>query len=310
MPGLPPGIAELVRWAPRLVTSGIVLTAALMAAVATGVWPEPLLDLMAAVFFFAFALVAIDADAYRDADRAFSSIHSRAISSAIWLAIAMSTIVLLPGTALEHGFMAVVFGAAFPLVPLAAKGLHGAPAAESRDEVVDRESAGALSELLAHSLDDPIDTALQPEALRRSREVITSLNGGDLRKLIGSLPSERGRGNEFGDPRAEPRLARFVASFPPLGGAGVWELRLMQLARLIYQTAEAHDAFELNTRPEDPSRWRILACYCLERLGQVARDPDERLSDARSACVSDFGATDETHAGAPTATRTTASSVK
>ena len=251
--GLLPGAAERARWAPWLIISTFTLTVLTAASATAGTWPEPAIDFLIAIFFVAFALIVIDADAYRDAGQTFSSLRTRLLATIIWCVLAFALVALTHGSYLRYGVTAALLGAGLPLVSFAARDINGNSARrETNGGGADIERAERLTALLITPFNEPPQGVRVSDSLRRTSEMLETFSGADLRKLIGSLPSERGRGNEFGDPRSEPRLARFVASFPPLGGAGVWELRLMQLARLIYQTAETYDAFELNTRPRIP----------------------------------------------------------
>ena len=78
-PSILPGVYERARWAPR---GAAVLALFLFFAFAStlGFWPEPVYDFLIAVCAVPYALLAIDADSYRDTGATYSSFRQRLLA--------------------------------------------------------------------------------------------------------------------------------------------------------------------------------------------------------------------------------------
>ncbi len=272
-PHLLPGIYERARWAPRATT---VLTFFVLFGFASslGLWPESVLDLLIAICAVPYALLAIDADSYRETGAAYSSFRQRLLAAALWCGMTLAIVAIAEpsGNPIARGFFAVLVAAILPVGLFLSRTLIASDNTKIEPPPLIVSGEHVAAELSA-PLTAPVSARLSPDVLDRTSRMLREIDARDLKALIGGLPGPSGRKrNELRDPRADPRLRVFVRDFPALDCSRAWEVRMMRLNKLIYETARPRVGYDVGVNKDDPGRWRALAAYCLLRL-----DPGDSL---------------------------------
>jgi hypothetical protein len=268
-----PGIYERARWAPRA-TMGLTFFLLFAFASTLGLWPESVLDLLIAICAVPYALLAIEADSYRGTGAAYSSFRQRLLAAALWcgMTLAIVAVVEPSGDPIARGLFAALVGAVLPVGRFLSRTLTASDDTKPEPPIL-IESGECVAAELGASLTTPVSTRLDLGVLDRTRRMLREIDGHDLKTLIGGLPGPSGRKrSELRDPRADPRLRVFVRDFPALDCSHAWEVRMMRLNKLIYETARPRAGYDVGVNKDDPGRWRALAAYCLLRL-----DPGDPL---------------------------------
>ena len=272
-PHVLPGVDERARWAPRAAL-GLTFFLLFGLASALGIWPISIFDLFIACCAVPYALLAIDADSFRDVGATYSSFRQRVLAAALWcgLTLAIVAIVELNRDPIVRGLFAATVAAVLPVGLFLGRALVAAesPMIETPTRV---EGGERIGQELSAPTTAPVALGLSLDGLERTLRMLREIDGDDLKTLIGGLSGPSGRKrNELRDPRADPRLRGFVRDFPALDSSRAWEVRLMRLNKLVYETARPRIGYDAGPAKDDPGRWRTLAAYCLLRL-----DPAEPL---------------------------------
>ena len=272
-PHLLPGIYERARWAPR---ATMVLTFFILFAFASalGLWPESVLDLCIAICAVPYALLAIDADSFGGTGAAYSSFRQRLLAAALWcgMTLAIVAIVEPAGNPITRGLFAALVAGILPVGLSLSRTLMASDDMKTEPSTL-IESGEYVAAELCKSLTEPVSAYLSLDVLDRTRRMLREIDGHDLKTLIGGLPGPSGRKrNELHDPRADSRLRIFVRDFPALDCSHAWEVRMMRLNKLVYETTRSRIGYDVGANKDDPGRWRALAAYCLLRL-----DPGDSL---------------------------------
>lgn len=261
------GVDERARWAPRA-TLGLTLFLFFACASTFGIWPVAVLDLFVAGCAVPYALLAIDADFYRDTGVAYASFRQRLLAAVLWCALTLAIVALVEpsGDPIVRGLIAAIIAAALPLSLFLGQTLL-AVENPSIEAPALAESGECIAAELSAPLTAPVTACATPGVLEQTQRALDEIDAEGLKALIGGLTGPSGRKrSETRDPRSDSRLRAFVRDFPALDCSRAWEVRLMRLDKLVYETARPRVGYDVGVSRDDPGRWRALAAYCLLRL--------------------------------------------
>jgi hypothetical protein len=188
------------------------------------------------------------------------------------MTLAIVAVVEPGGNPITRGLFAALVAAVLPVGLFLSRTLIAGDYTKSEPSTLIESGEYVAAELCA-PLTAPVSACLSPDVLDRTSRMLREIDAHDLKTLVGGLPGPSGRRrNELRDPRADPRLRVFVRDFPALDCSHAWEVRMMRLNKLIYETARPRVGYDVGANRDDPGRWRALAAYCLLRL-----DPGDSL---------------------------------
>jgi hypothetical protein len=281
-PYLLSGVDERARWAPRA-TMGLALFLFFAFFSTLGTWPVAVFDLLIAGCAMLYALLAIDADSYGDMGAAYASFRQRLLAATLWCGMTLAIVALTEpsGDPLVRGLLAAIVATVLPLGMFLGQELR---VVESRtiEGLAPAEGGESIAAELSAPLTAPVVVRARLGALERTVQVLEEIDSEDLKALIGGLAGPSGRRrSEVRDPRSDARLRAFVRDFPALDCSRSWEVRLMRLNKLVYETARPRIGFDVGISKDDPGRWRALAAYCLLRLDPGDRSIDQLAREER-----------------------------
>ncbi len=288
-PELIPGVLVRARSARTATKFGLLVITLVFTAIWTGDWPAPIASLPIAVLLLFYALHTVDADSYRAAAQAFSSIRRRSVWAVAWISI--SVVVATAGRdPFMRGGLAVTFALLLPLAPTALRAVDGIPqeVAESthRFGMLRPHPAEALAAFLAGAAPPPEISTLSREAIALARDLLIDLTDAEFHDLVTGLPlrdngSTGGRDN---NPINQVRLRRFVGQFAPLDAKEGFDSRLVRFVHLVYETIQGdegiHAPLERECDIDGFSKLWVLTSY-LKRYISTAKTVDEREQEDR-----------------------------
>jgi hypothetical protein len=273
------GSRVATKWAIVIVAAGFI-------SAWTSSWPEPLLDVPLMALFLFYALRSIDADSYRDAAHAYSSIRRRWIWAIGWIPASVIFAAGLSKGPVMTGVYAAMIALLYPLFPAGMRAKEGIAQADAegprRPERLTAAAAEELAAILAGS--EATGVPIDREALHLARRFLESLTPEEFRLLTGGLPTHEGkRPTRERDPREYTRLRRFIGQLPALDAHGDFDARLYRFELMFYDTvmndplvSQALTRQRENQRHNPTSQW-IVRAYCLQRISaaDTAEEEDE-----------------------------------
>jgi hypothetical protein len=275
------GVRVATKWA-------IVAVAALFVGVWTSWWPEPLLDVPLVVLVLFYALRSVDADSYRDAAHAYSSIRRRWIWALVWISVSVIFAAAFGRGPVVTGVYAAMIALLFPLLPAGMRAEKGIAQTEAegprRPERLTAAAAEELAAILAG--EEGTGVPIEGDAIRRTRRFIESLLPEEFRLLTGGLPTHEGRRpTRDRDPRENTRLRRFIGDLPALDAHGDFDARLYRFVQMFHDTVMNDPLVSLsltlqrqNQRHNPTAQW-VAHAYCLQRI-TVASTAEEVEEEA------------------------------
>jgi hypothetical protein len=285
---LPPGVLERGRWATYASATFVVLDAMILWGTTRAETVEPVIDLLIAAGVLSIALLTMNAEQYKTALAAYSSLGRRSLACGVWLVVVVLAAAGYAGNVLGQAIFAGALAALYPLAPIGLRAMTGISVASGGDSRPPREAPTGPSFPTADETRSPTERlrfclacdhskfrviGTDPDAIDRARIQLEKLTSVEFTQLLGELPGGRNSVWNLGRPSDKWRLTAFIDQFPALNGRS-HEERAQSFVRLVYETAchspgRGHDIDE-----GAPSNWRWLRAYCLERTPRP-EDPDE-----------------------------------